>query len=348
MFKLTLYFVLLLVISLDGLAAKLPQASLNVTMTLIGEELKQILPIVTKKKSLDATQVKRIEASIKQLSELFNQIGPYIKNKPSGYQISYGFIKDYLQIMASVLKSGDIEYTRSYFYGLAEICSSCHTQDTALRTWFAGTPRASFPSDISYAEFNFITRNYSQAIMYYDKSLLVDTRLSDLEIIQPLQRLLTIYAQIENDPLNGAKVLKKYQHIMSHTKETKSQLEKWIAELEILAASPMNQSKNDTFASLEKYILQYLGQVQDQQATILPQNSNEAAKVMLRGKIYHYMNSNPAVNEIPILLYWLSIIDRSISYNFYFSMADLYLKKCVLDYASHPMPNYVLENISLT
>ncbi|WP_455202270.1 hypothetical protein, partial [Kaarinaea lacus] len=30
------------------------------------------------------------------------------------------------------------------------------------------------------------------------------------------------------------------------------------------------------------------------------------------------------------------IIDRSINYSFYYSLADMYLKECMLQYTSHP------------
>ena len=62
----------------------------------------------------------------------------------------------------------------------------------------------------------------------------------------------------------------------------------------------------------------------------------EVTRVWLRGQLYHYLNTNPKENEIPILLYWLSVTDRSIAYNFYFSLADLYLKQCTLNYPDHP------------
>ena len=37
-----------------------------------------------------------------------------------------------------------------------------------------------------------------------------------------------------------------------------------------------------------------------------------------------------------MILYWLSVADRSIAYNYFFSMTDLYLKQCVLKYPKHP------------
>jgi len=59
-------------------------------------------------------------------------------------------------------------------------------------------------------------------------------------------------------------------------------------------------------------------------------------RVWLRGQLYHYLNDKPKPDEIPKILYWLAVADRSIAYNFYFSMTDLYLKHCVLKYPKHP------------
>ena len=48
-----------------------------------------------------------------------------------------------------------------------------------------------------------------------------------------------------------------------------------------------------------------------------------------------------------MLLYWLAVVDRSIAYNFYFSLADLYLKQCVLKYPSHPYARHCFNEYGL-
>ena len=67
----------------------------------------------------------------------------------------------------------------------------------------------------------------------------------------------------------------------------------------------------------------------------LPEDQ-QISRVWLRGRLYHYLNRNPKADEIPRILYWLSICDRSISSNFYFSLGDMYLQTCVKNYSNHP------------
>ena len=58
-----------------------------------------------------------------------------------------------------------------------------------------------------------MTRNYSDAIIYYDKHLTSKTKKTELEIIQPLQRIITIYTQIQSNPADGVTKLKTYLNL---------------------------------------------------------------------------------------------------------------------------------------
>ena len=62
----------------------------------------------------------------------------------------------------------------------------------------------------------------------------------------------------------------------------------------------------------------------------------EVQRLWLSGILYHYLNRKPPAEEIPKLLYWLAVNDRVVGYSYYFSLADLYLKECVYNYAQHP------------
>jgi len=232
--------------------------------------------------------------------------------------------------------TGDIEKARSQLYVLVFICSSCHMQDTQYRTIFKGTSRKRFDDDFSYAELNYVTRNYNEALKYYDKYLTSKTLNTEMDIIQPLQRLIIIYAQIYGKPEEGAKQLEKYMVIKKHTPETKSHLEKWITGLKILVSKGAGKYQDMDFKTVENYVKQYLGPLDELSAESEATPEEVVARVWLRGLLYHYLGGNPNKDEIPKLLYWLSICDRSIDFNFYFSLADLYLKDCILNHSEHP------------
>lgn len=312
------------------------QDNLNQIMTEVGKVMVNIYPLVVARRELTNKELEIVDHALNQLSKLFLSAKPFINQKSDGYQISYEFISEYLNVVKAVLASKQIDYARSHLYALGEICTSCHTQDSTLRTLFSGTTRQHFDNDYAYAEFNYMTRNYTEAVKYYEKFLSFTTNKTELEIIQPLQRIITIYTQVNNRPADGMAILRKYLTLKDHTPETKSQLENWIRGLEQLHMSRVEGNKAVTFKELKYYVSEYLGDLDKMTIEIKSNATQEVLRVWLRGQLYHYLNRNPDASEVPMILYWLSVADRSIAYNFYFSMTDLYLKQCVLNYPKHP------------
>jgi len=311
--------------------------NINQVMTKIGKTMVGIYPLVVAKRKLKRLEIKKIKIAISRLSELFAAAEPFIEQKSDGYKISYEFVSQYLKVVKSVLNSKNIDYARSHLYALGEVCTSCHTQDTVLRTLFKGTKRTQFDGDYAYAEFNYMTRNYDQAVKYYEKFLDSPGGKTELEIIQPLQRIITVYTQIDDKAADGVTILKKYLPLKDHTPDTQRQLQNWIRGLQQISRSEVLTKKPVTFARLKRYVGKYLGNPDNLSINIQPSADKEVQRVWLRGQLYHYLNREPDTSEIPEILYWLAILDRSIAYNFYFSMTDLYLKQCVLKYPKHPI-----------
>ena len=313
-----------------------PQPSLNSIMTEVGNIMLKVYPLIVAQRAFTQQDIEKLDQALTHLSELFYEAEPFIDQKSAGYQISYEFISQYLTVVIDVLKNNDVDYARSHLYALGEICTSCHTQDSTLRKLFSGTTRNQLPNDYAFAELNYMTRNYPEAVKYYEKYLDSPGRKTELNIIQPLQRIITIYTQVENNPSEGVKLLKKYTALKQHTPETRAELEKWIRGLEALQSDGVSKVTPPTFANIQMYVKKYLGNTEHFSMQAQSTAEEEVQRVWLRGQLYHYLNKAPKENEIPMLLYWLAVVDRSIAYNFYFSLADLYLKQCVLKYPNHP------------
>ena len=330
-------FAVILSLSNHGFAAEqTPSPELNTIMTEIGEAMVDVYPLFVAKRALTDSEIRKIKKALTQMTRLFQQAKSSIKNRPDGYHVSYDFISQYLVVVEAVVAKRPIDFARSYLLAIGEICASCHTQDTTLRTLFAGTSRDQFEDDYAFAELNYMTRDYDQAIVYYEKFLAAPGRKTELEIIQPLQRMVTIHTQIRNQPAAGVKLLKKYETLKDHTPETRAELEGWVAGLTALEANGIGDNKQISFATLEKYANRFLGNVTPLTSGGQATAEEEVERVWLRGQLYHYLNQRARADEIPKLLYWISVIDRSISYSYYFSLADIYLKQCVLEYPKHP------------
>jgi len=336
----TIFSILIALSGLAGAAAPAPASvetkPLNQTMTKIGGVMIDLFPIIVTKGPLTQTQETKMGEDLNQLVELFREAGPYIKERSDTYQVSYQLVLDHLDKTKQAIDTKKFDYARKRLYSLGAICTSCHTQDTKLRTLFSGADRANFADDLAFAEFNYLTRNYTEAENGYDRFLRSDQPKTELELIQPLQRIITLYTQILNRPGEGAQKLSQYAQLPTHTPRTREHLAGWIAGLKELEANGASKVTHPSFSTLQNLVQKYIGPLGEPFPEIYLPPEQEVSRVWLRGLLYHYLNTHPNKTEIPKLLYWLAISDRSIGYNFYFSLADLYLKECVLNHASHP------------
>ncbi len=344
--KLTLVLSLIVVITIHAAttsAAESSETSLNYIMNEVGKTTLAIYPLIVAQRPFTQVEKKQLDEALTQLSALFSAAAPFIDQKSDSYQVSYEFISHYILVVKSVLHTSHIDYARSHLYALGEMCASCHTQDTTLRTLFSGVKREAFTDDYAFAELNYITRDYDDAVKYYEKFLNSPGRKTELDIIQPLQRIITVHTQLQNNPQKAIQILERYVDYEQHTPETLAELKGWISGLKLLVSNGVSDIKTVTFATLQIYVEKYLGKPESLSLQIQSTAKEEVERVWLRGQIYQYLDKRPNPHEIPVLLYWLAVLDRSIAYNFYFSLADLYLKQCVLKYPDHPYAKHCFD-----
>lgn len=324
-----------------------PLKSINPLMQKVGVAMSRLYPLIVAQRRLKDAELGLIRTELDNLQRLFEQARPFIERKPDNYQITYEFARDYLKTLRILFQQGDVESGRRHLFALGEICSSCHTQDKALRSVFRDVPRQRFESDLAYAEFSYMTREYEQAIKYYRRFLDSGKAMSEWDLIQPLQRLVLIYLQVLDQPKQLQSVLLRYRKLKQHTGQTKKELLNWLEGLEHLA-----QLKPETVVGFNGIMLKVaaiLGPAEAPQYN--SSGTEEITRLWLRGRIYAYLNAFPQRKEIPVLLYWLSVADRSVAVNFYFSLSNMYLKQCVIKYPAHPYAQrcyreyeYMVEN----
>lgn len=328
-----LCFLLLLVC----LPASLQARSLNETMADIGTHMLKLYPVILRQGPLDREQRQLLLDGLPELEALFNEAEPHIRKRSAGYLISYKYLLQHLQRASMAARRGDFNFVRSQLYEIGTICSSCHTQDTRLRSLFSGTGRGLFSDDFAYAEFNFFTRNYAQAVEYYDRYLRQGRPITEWQLIQPLQRLVTIYAQVYNNPGQGAKRLAEYTDIPGHSDATRKQLRGWIRGLRDLDQEGAGQRDVVNLEELQKEVHRFLGRELQFPGHLSAGPEQQVQRVWLRGLLYRYLATVKDRDQVPQLLYWLALSNRAIGYEYYFSLADLYLKECVMSWPKHPV-----------
>ena len=327
---------LALIITTTNAIQESAAASLNEVMVEIGQTIESVFPILFDNDEIDQPSSQaRLKAATKKLDALFNEAKPHFDVKSTTYRISYDVIDAQLTDAMIAAKYNNYKHVRNIFKEFITICSSCHTQDPKLRSLFSDTGRSHFNSDLQFANFNYMTRNYDTSLTYYMKNLNSTSDISEIELMTVMKRILTINTQIYNSPGEALNQLAKLKNYAKHTKLSSKNLNEWLAGLEELNNNKLYKNNNPDMEQLEIYVKNILGPLHEPGSAEFPSKKEKVARVWLRGRLYNYLNSLPPKEEIPKILFWLAIIDRTTNYSFYYSLADMYLKECMLQYTSN-------------
>ena len=310
--------------------------SLNKTMVEIGHTMEQLFPLIFDKQDPDKKNQQMLKQSVEKLITLFDTAKPHINAKSPTYGISFAVIKTQLAHAKSAIKYDNFKYTKSILRDVTTVCSSCHTQDTKTRTLFPNVKRATFDSDREYAEFNYITRQYDTAVEYYNKHLNKVTAIEEAELLSIMKQIITIYIQIDYQPDQAANALSKLKNYKHHTRFTRKTLDEWLEGIRELTRNPERKQPVKDFKKLKFEVHKILGDLHEAGSAQFPNKRERISRLWLRGSLYHYLNTSPPKDEVPLILYWLAIVDQSINFSIYYSLSDMYLKECVLKYTSSP------------
>ena len=329
--------VLLALVTTTTLIEKSSAVSVNEVMVEIGHTMEPLFPVLfNDRKFAEAGSQEQLVAAVKKLKALFNEAQPHFDIKSPTYRISFSVIDTQLTDALVALKYNNGNHARNILKEFVSICSSCHTQDSKLRTIFSDVGRNHFPDDLQFAEFNYMTRNYDTALEYYRKYLKSDVDTSEADIMTVMSRILTIDTQVYNRPEDAIKQLGELKNFQKHTKFSAKNLEEWLSGLQELEKQKVSSVTHVNLEQLQTYVDRILGPLEEPGSAEFPSKKEKVARVWLRGLLYRYLNTQPPREEVPEILYWLAIIDRSINYSFYYSLADMYLKECMLQYTSNP------------
>lgn len=309
----------------------------NVTMKKIGDTMIELFPIIlNENKFNDEKNTNKIALGINDIVALIKIAEPHFKKRSKANQISYSVLEEHLSNSRQAFQSGNKRYAQDILKDTVSVCTSCHIQDAKQKLLFKGNNRKAFSNDYEFAEFSFLTRNYPAALQYYNRYLMSPASLKpENMILNSARKTLTIYTQIKNQPGEASAQFEKYIKDGNLTPFVEASVVEWNKGLKELEKNKAFKVKEVTFGELEHYVHKYLGPLDNPGAAVVPTKKERVYHIWLQGLLYKYLFNDPDPEDMPKLLYWLSINDRATNYSFHYSLADLYLKECMLTYTSH-------------
>jgi tetratricopeptide (TPR) repeat protein len=205
------------------------------------------------------------------------------------------------------------------------------------KTFFEFEKPQNYYSDFEQAEFLFATRDFEKASEMYDKIIKKNLKFDDkFQAERSLERQLAYYSRIKRDPTGAIKKFKSYQKLPNLTENSQRDIKDWIKQFENWEKQayfdPKKTSEKDILAFAKKHL------VSDEAGAKSKTDAPDLVSYLyVSGVLYEYLYSHPKVQSTPEILYWLAVSDRFINHNFFYSLADMYLRECIISYSTRPI-----------
>jgi hypothetical protein len=332
------YFILsfLCVWGLNATANDPKQLPSNSPKDLMHELLGQITALkdlmVSEAKFLDSKNEIEIAGHLKKMSE----IGKKVVHSPTlnapVFRPSAQVLQEHISETERVFRLGNKSYARWMLNSTLSICMSCHTQVTTdSRQLWSSSLVDNYTSDFDQAEFLFTIRNFTKAHELYKKAIMnyPKNKLPVDKLELALEREVAFFARIKRDASGGMKALGEYQAKKFIPPYLKEDLKVWTRQFKQWKQEDIFELKDPTEDQVKIFIQKHLEKKSHSQSA---ENPNVVNYLYTSGILYEFLSRHPKTNLTPDILYWLAVCDRGVNNNFFFSLADIYLKDCIIQY----------------
>ena len=308
---------------------------LNVDMKSISNTFKDLLPYIGNVEDFKSPRNERkIEKILENLVEKFEGIEKHVGKKQLNFKVSKRVIGEHLQETLDTFKTH-----RGYSYRMVKslpgLCIHCHAHDGKKPLFGNKYTRSDFGSDFEYAEFNHMTRNYTEAIRYYDHFIEKNKKDPKFNASETLKRQLSLYVMSLNKPVQALDYLERMSKDKKLDYFTKSDIKEWITGLNKLSRKKKSIKIKLSKKNLEKSIQKALSLI-DETETLITDERDRVFYLSLERKLNDYLNKSKDEYDVPVILYWLAFVERKLSYNLFYSFADVLLNECMISYTKHP------------
>ncbi len=325
--------------SLPGIANSNPD--LNQQMGKMAQSVKQLYPIILESESmksagqLNDNEITQLKEVIKDLQQHLEPLEAVFEKRTETRRITLNTIIEHLQQAENALNNNRQDYAINLLRSTTSLCMACHTQDNTLRS--LGTNKlVTFKTRFANAEFLYMTRSYPEALAAFQDYIQQRGQASyDKQSIDALNHILVIYIQILDQPEEAMQYFSLLLKNNKLAKNLSQDVELWLKGLQELPALTHKQQVD--YQGLKNLAKEHIFQHSNQSAPIHIQEQQRPFYIWLRGSLYNFADHKANTEQMPTLLYWLAISDRVLEYRFFYSLADLYLKQCIIAYSDTPV-----------
>ncbi len=299
-------------------------SSLNRIMNQLGKEIESLLPYSYSPSKEDSPfKRKKLKKKLKSLQQYFSEAAPHFSHYPPATQVTYKTLTQHLDYAIQSMDTADELYLKKMLQATTNLCLNCHQQDHRRRSLFSDLGRATFPNDLSYAEFNFTTRNYSKALTYFQKAWTTSSKFQDLI----LQRQTYLYLHELKSPEQAIKNLEQKVPQLKQS-FSKKQFQEQTQALRSLASIKEYGKELTNYTAFQNLIQKYFRLLEKKHHYALEEKDK-----ILYNWLHSLISKNQQIfqtsEQKQTMLYWLAKSQEALEHSFFYSFSDLYLKECI-------------------
>lgn len=300
------------------------------TMHKLASDVQVLLPLIYKyDEPATLADKELINKQISSMMAHVDSVATTVAPRADTYQISYQALAMQLKQAQQEFASGREDYGINLLRSATSVCATCHTQDDRPAIWMA-PPGDGMDDSFVAGEFLFMTRQYDRAFSAYETWLREQETLDyDERTRSAFERLLLTALQMKKSSRSITGVLGGFTSGGNINSTLKRDLTDWISGIDELQKFTSITAHPEPEA-LKGMAAEWLAD------SYMPETSRPRI-VWLRGELYHSLIKETDAGMIPDWLYWLALSDRVLEYRFYYSLADMYLKQCMLEYTDDPV-----------
>jgi hypothetical protein len=226
-----------------------------------------------------------------------------------------------------------MQYARMRLNGLGNMCAACHMQAPKISnfTAYRFIEKAADEASFNNAEFMFIVRRYDEALASFDKLIrgFPKTAITSDQLDLAAQRKIAIFARVFRNPKNAIASFKTDLLNTNLPTQTRRNIESWVSALEKWKLDTANPDKMNT-EELVTYVENNLPNFALR--NIAPNHPQLLNYLRLSGLLYERLFKESESPYTQRILYNLALCERSMGASYWYSISEIYLKECVVQY----------------
>jgi hypothetical protein len=342
-FRLSFYLVVvvfvIIVVNLKAQGqAKIETLPVKTKMQNILSHIQELRPYVSDDdKFKDPKYQGLISDYLSDLSKMIKAAKHNQEMKTPAFSVSRQVLEDHFQEIERVFRIGNKSFARWQLNSSLPICMSCHTQLPSNSVSWKFFDAKAYKDDFEHAEYLFAARDFDGALNFYDKIIdgFPENKVKIQNLETATERKVAIFARVKRDFAAGAKSIEHSQANKNLPEFVAKNLTAWKEIFLGMKDKKLPDPKTASGNEIRNFVDSELKKVEWTKLLDIT-DARLVSNLTVSGILYEYLNYHPNNTLTPEVLLWLAQIDRDINNNFFFSLADLYLKKCMNEYTKHP------------